>query len=123
MKRVLLVEDDEGQRITMSIALSGKGYEVDAVENWREAMKRVESTSYEGIVLDIKMPVVDGIELAKRIRRVKPNSKIILISGFRTDEEMKDIDVDIEAFFEKPLNIDELADCLKKFSREAKDCC
>ena len=42
MKKILLVEDDEGQRITMSMALRGRGYNVDAVENGEEAIQMVE---------------------------------------------------------------------------------
>jgi hypothetical protein len=41
------------------------------------------------------------------------------MSGFKTSEEMRDLNVDIEAFFEKPLNVDELVDCLDEFSKES----
>ena len=64
------------------------------------------------------MPAIDGIELARKIKDKKPDSKIILMSGFKTSEEMRDLNVDIEAFFEKPLNVDELVDCLNGFSEE-----
>ncbi len=124
MKKILLVEDDEGQRITMSMALRGRGYSVDAVENWREAMQRVEESHYRGIILDVKLPAIDGIELARKIKDKKPDSKIILMSGFKTSEEMRDLNVDIEAFFEKPLNVDELVDCLNGFPEESiNNCC
>jgi two-component system response regulator (stage 0 sporulation protein F) len=119
MKKILLVEDDEGQRITMSMALRGRGYSVDAVENWEEAVQMVEVNCYRGIILDVKLPAIDGIELARKIKDKKPDSKIILMSGFKTSEEMRDLNVDIEAFFEKPLNVDELVDCLNGFSKES----
>jgi DNA-binding NtrC family response regulator len=119
MKKILLVEDDEGQRITMSMALRGRGYGVDAVENWEEAVQMLEVNPYSGIILDIKLPAIDGIELARKIKDKKPDSKIILMSGFKTSEEMRDLNVDIEAFFEKPLNVDELVDCLDEFSKES----
>ncbi len=124
MKKILLVEDDEGQRITMSMALRGRGYSVDAVENWSVAMQRIEESHYRGIILDVKLPDIDGIELARKIKDKKPDSKIILVSGFKTSEEMRDLNVDIEAFFEKPLNVDELVDCLNGFSKESiNNCC
>ncbi len=124
MKKILLVEDDEGQRITMSMALRGRGYSVDAVENWRVAMQRVEESHYRGIILDVKLPDIDGIELARKIKGKKPDSKIVLVSGFKTSEEMRDLNVDIEAFFEKPLNVDELLDCLNGFPEESiNNCC
>jgi two-component system response regulator (stage 0 sporulation protein F) len=124
MKKILLVEDDEGQRITMSMALRGRGYSVDAVENWEEAVQMVEVNCYRGIILDVKLPTIDGIELARKIKDKKPDSKIILMSGFKTSEEMRDLNVDIEAFFEKPLNVDELVDCLNGFSEESiNNCC
>ncbi len=124
MKKILLVEDDEGQRITMSMALRGRGYSVDAVENWRVAMQRVEESHYRGIILDVKLPDIDGIELARKIKGKKPDSKIVLVSGFKTSEEMRDLNVDIEAFFEKPLNVDELVDCLNGFHEESiNNCC
>ncbi len=124
MKKILLVEDDEGQRITMSMALRGRGYSVDALENWEKAVQMVEVNRYRGIILDVKLPAIDGIELARKIKDKKPDSKIILMSGFKTSEEMRDLNVDIEAFFEKPLNVDELVDCLNGFPEESiNNCC
>ena len=124
MKKILLVDDDEGQRITMSMALRGRGYSVDAVENWSVAMQRIGESHYRGIILDVKLPDIDGIELARKIKDKKPDSKIILVSGFKTSEEIRDLNVEIEAFFEKPLNVDELVDCLNGFPEESiNNCC
>jgi len=116
----LLVDDDDSQRITLSMALRGRGFEVDAVEEWKEAMKKVMKFSYDGIVLDIQLPEVNGLELSKGIKKVMPESKIVLISAFEPPDEIKELDVDIEAFFEKPLDVDELANCLNGFIKETK---
>jgi hypothetical protein len=45
------------------------------------------------------------------------------MSGFKTSEEMRDLNVDIEAFFEKPLNVDELVECINGFSKERINNC
>jgi CheY-like chemotaxis protein len=77
-KRILLVEDNSTQAGMMQIQLEFLGYEVKVVENGLEAIKIARSEPFDLIVLDIKMPHLDGYDTAKRLRQI-PELKAVSI--------------------------------------------
>jgi signal transduction histidine kinase/HPt (histidine-containing phosphotransfer) domain-containing protein/ActR/RegA family two-component response regulator len=89
-KRILLAEDMELNQIVMKEMLSDKLVKVDLVENGKEAVEYSQANLYDYILMDIKMPVMDGIEAAKLIRstdNLNQHTPIIAISanGFEKD--------------------------------------
>ena len=99
---VLLVDDDPSARLTMAMVLRKRGCQVDEVPGGREALERLERGTYQWIISDVRMPEMDGLTLAKRIRARWPKSRILLVSAFCHAD---DIDAtDIDGFFEKPLD-------------------
>ena len=88
MKKILLVEDDESQRILYQDELAEAGYEVILAANGREALKKLETAKPDLIILDIVMPVMDGMETLGRIIREHRDVPIILntaYSSYRDD--------------------------------------
>jgi CheY-like chemotaxis protein len=82
MKRILVVEDEEGLRLLYQEELKGEGYEVLTARNGREAIQQLEQEKPDLIVLDIVMPVMDGMEALGRIvgkERKIPSSLILPI--------------------------------------------
>ena len=69
MKKILVVEDDESQRILYHEELAEAGYEVIPAANGREALKQLDRAKPDLIILDIVMPVMDGMETLARIIR------------------------------------------------------
>lgn len=69
MKKILVVEDDESQRILYHEELAEAGYEVILAANGREALKQLDRAKPDLIILDIVMPVMDGMETLARIIR------------------------------------------------------
>jgi len=87
-KKILVVEDEEGLRLFYEEELRADGYEVVTAINGKEAIKQVEETSPDLIILDIVMPVMDGMEALSRILRKDRKIPIILntsYSGYRED--------------------------------------
>jgi two-component system, cell cycle response regulator CpdR len=82
LKRILLAEDDESMRGFLERALAKAGYEVVAFENGRDALDRLEQEPFTLLLTDIVMPVMDGIELARRAGEIDPELKIMFITGF-----------------------------------------
>ena len=78
---VLLVDDEEGIRTVLSVAITDAGYTVVTAENGAQALDILESSSIPLIVTDIKMPGMDGLELLQRIKRDWPDSEVIMITG------------------------------------------
>jgi DNA-binding response OmpR family regulator len=88
VKKILVVEDDESQRILYHDELAEAGYEVVMAANGREALKKLETTKPDLIILDIVMPVMDGMETLGRIIREHRDIPIILntaYSSYRDD--------------------------------------
>ena len=88
MKKILIVEDDESQRILYHDELSEAGYEVMLAANGREALNQLDRDKPDLIILDIVMPVMDGMETLGRIIREYRDVPIILntaYSSYRDD--------------------------------------
>ena len=87
-EKILVVEDEEGLRLFYEEELKAEGYEVITARNGKEAIKQVEEGSPDLIILDIVMPVMDGMEALSRILRKDRKIPIILNSsytGYRED--------------------------------------
>ena len=61
-KKILLVDDDHLVTLTLSRLLTNAGYEVSAVENGQEAIKKVAQANFDLIISDVRMPGIDGVE-------------------------------------------------------------
>jgi CheY-like chemotaxis protein len=88
MKRILVVEDEEGLRLLYEEELKAEGYEVLTARNGREAIQQLEQGKPDLIVLDIVMPVMDGMEALGRIVGKERKIPIILNTsypGYRED--------------------------------------
>lgn len=80
--RILVVDDEEALRTVLSSELAGAGYEVSSAADGDEAISIVQNKKFDLILLDIKMPKVDGFEVLKFIKPKYPAIKIIMLTGF-----------------------------------------
>jgi CheY-like chemotaxis protein len=79
---VLVVEDDEGVRAVMATALEDEGWIVETAENGRTALDTLVWARPEAIILDLRMPIMDGLSFAERYREFpEPRAPLILISA------------------------------------------
>lgn len=109
VSKLMLVDDEEGIRRFLGLSLEDLGYEVRTAENGQVALD-VFKDFYPAIVLtDIKMPVMDGIELLRQLKNISPDTEVVIITGHG------DLDLAIEAlkneaadFITKPINNDVL---------------
>ena len=81
-EKILVVEDEEGLRLFYEEELTSEGYEVITARNGKEAIQRLEEGSPDLIILDIVMPVMDGMEALSRILRKDRKIPIILNSSY-----------------------------------------
>lgn len=83
MTRVLLCDDSAQIRELVRIVLELEGNEVvGEAGNGREAIQAAESEQPDVVLLDLSMPVMDGLEALPEIRRVAPETKVVVLSGF-----------------------------------------
>jgi YesN/AraC family two-component response regulator len=79
--KLLLVDDEEGIRKVLGISLTDLGYQVLTAENGEEALEIFRRETPPIVLTDIKMPVMDGIELLRKIKDENPDTEVIMISG------------------------------------------
>jgi len=107
--QILVVDDERDIRDGCERILTRKGYQVTKASNGEEGLKLLEKNHYTLVLLDLKMPGMDGLEVLPRIRRMHPETLVIIITGFAT------IETAIEAmkngaydFIPKPFKPDQL---------------
>jgi two-component system nitrogen regulation response regulator NtrX len=107
--RVLVVDDETGIREAIRMTLEYEGYRIDEARSGQEGIDKATKTPYDAILLDIKMPVLDGIEVLENLKDQKVATPVIMVSGHG------DIQTAVECtkrgafdFLEKPLNRDKL---------------
>ena len=102
--QVLVIDDDAVVGRSFDRVLSQKGYEVSTALSGEEAMKDIERTDYDLVFTDIKMPGMDGIEVAERIKAQCPWTPVVVITGYGTEEnEARASVLGVSGFVRKPL--------------------
>jgi len=109
--QILIVEDDEAMREFLCQAISRSGYYVEAVQDGTEALRRVDESHFDLLLTDIRMPGLDGLELARLVRRRYPNLSVLLVTAYVQDA-LGAIDLDGAGvgLLSKPFNLSELID-------------
>jgi CheY-like chemotaxis protein len=102
--QVLVIDDDAVVGRSFDRVLSEKGYEVSTVLSGEEALDTIENTEFDVVFTDIKMPGMDGLEVAERIKARCPWTPVVVITGYGTEEnEARASVLGVSGFVHKPL--------------------
>lgn len=118
-KKILVAEDSSViQNLTKKI-LSLQNYQISVVKNGKQVIDKLETEQFDLILLDIHMPIMDGMECAKTIRQMKGDIAkvpIIAITGNANNYSMEDFkNAGINGFLPKPLNYDTLVETVNNY--------
>ena len=115
MKKILIAEDNDSNFILMSYLLK-KHYEISSAVNGRDAVEKVEAGTYDLVLMDIKMPEMDGLEATSIIKSKYPNLPVIALTAnaFSSDRE-KAFEAGCSDFLSKPVNSDVCLETIAKF--------
>jgi DNA-binding response OmpR family regulator len=114
MMDILLAEDDKNLGLVIKNELEQENYNIDLVHNGVEAVLNFIEKSYDFILLDIKMPVLDGISAIKIIKKLNPRVPVIILSGNAGALQVEESAMaGAIKCFAKPFAIGELMDCIK----------
>jgi two-component system nitrogen regulation response regulator NtrX len=86
MSKILIIDDERAIRSTLSEILQHEGYKVELAENGEEGLAKFNSTVFDVVLCDIKMPKMDGMEFLEKSRQANPDVPLIMISGHGTIE-------------------------------------
>jgi CheY-like chemotaxis protein len=84
--RILIAEDEKPQRDLLEGFLKKEGFSVEAVANGREALDKLERDFFDIILLDYKMPELDGLRTLREIRKLYPNLPVVMMTAYGTVE-------------------------------------
>jgi two-component system chemotaxis response regulator CheY len=118
--RLLVCDDDDGTREVIKSTLKKKGFEVLEAKNVKEAVELCSKHSFDCILMDIEMPVMDGIEATKRILEINPKAVVIGITGHCN--RAKDLQlVQAKEVLPKPFSTKELLIIIEKHTKNEKN--
>jgi DNA-binding response OmpR family regulator len=100
---ILLIDDDENYVNQMKAILESEGYHVDYAYNGREGLIQFEPQKYRAIITDYLMPALRGDEVAKKIREIDSQVKLILLTGYKHAIPNEKMDL-FSSVLEKPVN-------------------
>jgi two-component system chemotaxis response regulator CheY len=115
--KVLFVDDSSTMRKVIELALKSGGYEYDQAESGEAALKKIESAKFDFFIVDVNMPVINGIELVKKIRSINDYLKVpIIILTTESEESLKEEGKKAGAndWIVKPFQKEDLLDRMKK---------
>ena len=109
MKRILVADDEANIRLLFEAVLTEDGHEVVCVGTGREAVRKIIKDDYDLIILDIKMPDMNGLEVVQKIRELKKQTPVIICSAFKHLEDDYVIKTaGVAAYLTKPVNLVEM---------------
>jgi CheY-like chemotaxis protein len=112
---VLVVDDEQRTREYLAGILSAKGWRVDTAGDGPAALELAERTKYDAVVLDYRMPGMDGAETCRRIRQLQPDVRGVFVTGFPTiDTVYPAIAAGAGRVLAKPVNPAELVRTLEE---------
>jgi CheY-like chemotaxis protein len=120
-KKVLIAEDSSViQNLTKKI-LMVQNYQIESAKNGQQVLDMLQSANFDIILMDINMPIMDGMECAKQIRKLEDDVKskipIVAITGNARNYSKEDFSsVGINDYLQKPLNFDQLVDLVKRLT-------
>lgn len=115
VQRILVVDDEQIIRESLSFILKKEGYSVEDAPNGRDALTRHEANPFDIIITDIEMPEMKGVELLKQIRQRTPQALVIIITAFASVETaIAALREGASDYILKPINFDDLLYRVKK---------
>lgn len=117
--RLLLCEDERSLSRAIETILKRNNYSVDAVYNGKDALDYITVGNYDGIILDIMMPIMDGIQVLKEIRAKKINTPVLILTAkSEIDDKVKGLDSGANDYLTKPFDARELLARIRAMTRE-----
>ena len=112
-KSILLVDDEHDITYSFSIALEDKGFAVDTFNDPQEALSNFKAGLYDLLLLDVKMPKMNGFELYREMEKIDNKAKVCFITAFEVYyKSLRELfpTMEIDCFIKKPITTNDLAE-------------
>ena len=120
--KVLVVDDEEQVRNLFADLLKREKCKTQFAENGEAAVKLIEQDEFDIVMLDIKLPGISGLDALKRIKEMKPDTVVIMITGFGYNEELiaKSKEFGCAGYIGKDVPISQILSHFRMFAKAAK---
>ncbi len=120
--KILAVDDEEIILSSFRKILVLDGYSVDTVETGQEALRLIQKRHYDFVFTDLKMPAMDGVDVCKSVKHLRPDIDVIIITGYAAvDSAVETMKFGAMDYVQKPFTEDELLAMVKRFVIKRKD--
>jgi FixJ family two-component response regulator len=108
-RSVLIVDDEKNIRLTLSLALEKLNLPVDTADSGKDALKKLAEKSYALMLLDLRMPGIDGMEVLRRVLEIRPEVKVVIITAWGSIEAaVEAMKLGAVDFLQKPFDAEEV---------------
>ena len=115
MNKVLIIDDDIGMVDTLTDILHEEGFNIFSAKTGKQGLGKVKNENFQSVLLDLKLPDGNGIDVLKEIIDSKSETKVIVMTGFATMENaIEALNHGASSYITKPFNLDELKALLKQ---------
>lgn len=113
--RILVIDDDENITKVVAAILRDKGYSVDIAGSGNEAIKKTQKNHYDLMLIDIRLPDIDGTELLTKIRDTTPKIRKIIVTGYPTlNNAVTAVNKGADAYVMKPFDVEKMLETVKE---------
>jgi CheY-like chemotaxis protein len=118
---ILIVDDEKNIRLTLSRSLEVLGVETDSAEDGKQALVKLKEKEFGLILLDLRMPGVDGMEVLRQVRESRPDIRIIILTAYGTIElAVEAMKLGAVDFIQKPFVPEQLRERVARVMRREK---
>jgi two-component system response regulator (stage 0 sporulation protein F) len=112
---ILVVDDEENAREGLSKILSKEGYRVETAANGKEAIDSLKSQRYDLVITDMRMPLMDGFEVLREIKKMDENIGVIMITAYgEVESYLEAMNMGAFEYINKPVRVNELKRVITK---------
>ena len=120
--KLLLIDDEFACNESIKQILKPAGYECVLFENPCKALEAFKNDHFDLVITDFRMPEMNGIEVLKEIRKLDPNTRVIIMTGFaEIDNAIAAVNNGAYAFFRKPVDVRDFMETVSKIEEELKN--
>ncbi|MCM8804339.1 MAG: response regulator [Candidatus Omnitrophica bacterium] len=120
-EKAIIIEDNLEIINFIEVLLKPKGFTVDYAQTGQEGLKKIKEREYNFVILDLKLPDIDGFEVLEEIKKIDDKLPVVIITGFGTIENVvKAIKAGADDFIDKPFEIDRFYEVIEKITKIKK---
>jgi DNA-binding response OmpR family regulator len=117
MVRVMIIEDDEEMRSLLKDFFEEEGFETDSVSNGVDALRMLSKDHFDLVITDIRMPGLTGLDILPRIRSLKPETLIIVMTAYGSDDvRRRSFERGATIYLEKPIHLTKLRTVIREMA-------